>query len=125
MDQRQYLTLTILPQQNAVKQNNLSSVSLDNQTFNYNPIVPHLANPLSLSSKDDLAERERKRKESERIRSSNYRQRTNEYKKLGSLKSEKDRVIGVLLLCYPHLQSLESWKIDQIVTDFIASLPRN
>ncbi len=110
MDQPRSLTLSITP----INQQPLK--------FNHVPIIATPIDRIQQMSNDDLREKEIRRLESERLRSAKYRQKTASYQKIGTLKTEKEKILAVVLLCYPELNNMESWRLDQKISDFIISL---
>lgn len=82
-------------------------------TFNYIPNKPMTT----------YEERENARIEGERRSSAKYYEKVKAYKKLGTLSSEKDKLKGLLLLCYPTLNQLNTIELDLLVNNIIASLP--
>lgn len=146
------ITLTILPKQNSdnIKTSstgifnplnstpvltfgsaNPSRVVINNETtvqtanipqFNHVPIQPIIVDKKYKLENNDHIERERRKIESDRLRSARYNERVKEYKKLGSLPTEKEKIIKLLLLCYPSLNELSRAELDRRVTAFIQSL---
>lgn len=122
------LTMTILPsqpQQRVVQQ-------IPN--FNHVPIQPIIiANtstqpttilplPKGIPSNLTAEEREARRYAQQKERNSRYEEKTREYKKVGTLKTEKEKIIRVLLLCYPSLEEMDPVELDNKVSSFIGSL---
>ena len=90
-------------------------------TFNYTHDAPIIA-PRSKMTQSTPEEREAMRAQKLRESSYNYQVRVREYKKLGSLRTDKEKIIKLLLLCYPSLEGMPSYQLDQLVTEFIQRL---
>ena len=106
------ITLNILPKQPI-------------PTFQYAPVIPHVPdNPYNLKPGISLEEKERYRMERDRQRSSNYYNKIKSYKKLGTLGSEREKIIALLLLCYPSLREMNSSDLERRVVQFIDSLSK-
>lgn len=92
--------------------------------FNHSPIVPTLVDTGGsiASSAITRVDKELERLQRQRQSSSKYYNRVKEYKRIGSLNTEKEKVIALLLLCYPQFSALESYELDQLVTNFIRDL---
>ena len=110
MDQPRSLTLSITPANQQIP------------SFNHVPIVATQIDRIQQMSDNDLREKEIRRLEAERLRSAKYRQKTASYQKIGTLKTEKEKILALVLLCYPELGNMESWRLDQKISDFIVSL---
>ena len=132
---QQPLTLTILPRSHGPQINNIPvpPAMINNiPQINYNPIQPiiinhahiqpTITNKISDLPLEDLREKERKRLEADKVRCARYRQKVADYKKIGTLKTEKEKFTALAILCYPELKNMNSIELDQKVSHFIASL---
>ena len=84
------ITLTILPINNVQE-------TVPIPDFNHVAVVPTIipSQPRKLGTQLSLEEREAKRVASQKERSARYNEKIKEYKKIGLLKSEKERIIRV------------------------------
>lgn len=91
---------------------------------NIQPIVamPQPIDRVGQMTEEDLREKERRRLEGNKIRSARYVQKTSEYKKLGTMKTEKEKITALTLLCYPELRNMDPSILDSKVSQYIASL---
>ena len=86
-------------------------------SFNHVPITPHAA-----ASLEEIQRKERERLDKQRERNTKYRNRVKEYTKLGSLPTDKEKIISLLLLCYPHLEDANRAELENVVNNLIESL---
>ncbi|CAH6419379.1 Hypothetical protein HVR_LOCUS584 [uncultured virus] len=99
--------------------------------FNHVPIIPTIVapEPTHRGAMKQLTaeEREARRAAQQRERNAKYQEKIREYKKIGVLKSEKEKIIRVLQLCYPFLEEMDSFELDTKVNAFIQTLhpPQN
>ncbi|CAH6419203.1 Hypothetical protein HVR_LOCUS401 [uncultured virus] len=94
-------------------------------TFNYAPMAPVLLQteaPIIRMTQTTAEEREAIRAQKQREHSYNYQVKVREYKKLGSLRTDKEKIIKLLLICYPSLETMPSYELDRLVTEFIQRL---
>lgn len=137
------ITLTILPTNTSapVGNNHINLVSLSTTeipytnhiqpkgqrvspplpNFNYTHDTPIIV-PRPKMAQSTPEEREALRAQKLRESSYNYQVRVREYKKLGSLRTEKEKITKLLLLCYPSLEAMPSYELDRLVTEFIQRL---
>jgi hypothetical protein len=93
--------------------------------FNHVPIYPTIAHaPKRVTQLTALTaeEREARRAAQQRERSARYQEKIKEYKKIGTLKTEKEKIIRVLLLCYPSLEEMDPVELDNKINQFMRSL---
>ena len=103
-------------------------------TYQYTPIIPTPIVPIhsfpireispeqAITTLAALQEKEAKKAEQQRLSNARYRDKVRDYKNLGTLRTEKEKIIGMVLLCYPQLKDMNSIKLDAKVTQFIQSL---
>lgn len=93
--------------------------------FNHVPIAPILLPKQSKISDIDLQEKEARRLEGQRQRNHRYYEKAKNYTKLGTLPNEKDKVVALLRLCYPFLESIQyndQNELDRMVSEFLVSV---
>lgn len=125
------ITLTILPQalvQSSIMNSSVTVVktapTMQIPNFNHVPITPTIThnNLIKTPNGMTLEEKERRRLERDRERCARYRQKVSDYKRLGTLKTEKEKITSLVILCYPELKNMSPSELDQKVSQFISSL---
>lgn len=106
-------------------QHNINTVKF--HQFNHSPIVPTLVGkPKEVSTipsvELSLDDKELIRLQRHRENNARYNEKIKDYKKLGTLKTEKEKIISLLLLCYPSLHAMPSYELDRIITELIQRL---
>lgn len=106
------MTLTIMPVSNSHHNGeNISDVT-------YVPLKPIIQNHITLE------EKEAQRLAKQRIRNSKYRDRTKPYTELSGLDTEKEKIMALVKLCYPHLTEINPLILDSEVSVFIKHITR-
>ncbi|CAH6419930.1 Hypothetical protein HVR_LOCUS994 [uncultured virus] len=126
------ITLTIMPQpktptqssgplttQAVTIQNNQTSIE-NIPNFNHIPIVPIIVPKSTIS----LEEKEARRLAKQRERNNRYRDKTKPYIDLANVPTEKEKIIGVVKLCYPQLAYLPPAVLDREISLFIQHITR-
>jgi hypothetical protein len=111
------ITLTILPQSQILPMN---PVPIPN--FNHVPIVPTFIPKSPVRNIEDLQEKEIRRLEGQRQRNHRYYEKAKNYTKIGTLSSEKDKLLALLLLCYPSLQNSDKYELERMVIEFLTAV---
>ena len=70
-----------------------------------------------------IDELEQRRLQRGREKSARYETKVKEYKKLGTLDSEKEKIKGLLLICRPHLKTMNPADLDLIIDQIVRLLP--
>lgn len=107
------LTMSIIPTSKITSTHQSSQIIPDFQ-YNYTP------NFTGVPTVNDL---EQRRLQKGREKVARYNAKVNEYKKLGILDSEKEKVKQLLLICRPYLRSIDTNELDLLVERFLAQLP--
>lgn len=110
------LILTIIPQQKSVSQNNSSNLP----TFNHIPVVPNISE--NSSNPEQIWEREKKRLEIQRQSSQRHYEKVKQYNKLAAIDGEKEKIMALLLICYPDLKTCNKLQLDQRLSSFLDSV---
>ena len=130
------ITLTILPinggkhpspteinNQSVITQTTpMNQVNIPN--FNHTlvtPIVVHEQRPKIVVKQLTAEEREIRRAAQQKERTVRYNEKIKEYKKIGLLKTEKEKIIKVLQLCYPSLEEIDPIELETKLNLFIQS----
>lgn len=104
------LTLTIIPK-TASQVNNIIP------TFDYKSNTPSFNGVVTVN------ELEQKRLKKAREHAARYEAKVRDYKKLGLLDSDRDKMRELLFLCQPHLRNMDLGVINFKIEQFIRSLP--
>jgi len=86
------------------------------------PNFNHVGIVLEKKPRISLDEKETKRLAYQKQCSAKYSNKVKEYKKIGSLFTEKDKIKRLLILCYPELSNFDQNNLDHRIANFITSL---
>lgn len=105
--------------------NKSEPISITNNNLNYTPITKIISQNENIiepwhekshhALEQDKAEKNRRYK-------AKYDERVRKYIKIANLKTEKDKLREILLICYPTLTSMASHELEYRIMEFINSL---